>query len=95
MQRECAFGVAGAVLLATAGITACQGDASAAPPGTARVVKDTDDEAVIELSDGRRVSLRYQAGTGLRERHRAPAASPGPTRRRSTPPRPTPARAST
>ncbi|MFD3559893.1 hypothetical protein ACFWVU_09500 [Streptomyces sp. NPDC058686] len=71
MQRESVFGVAGAVLLATAGITACQVDAAAAPGGAARVVKDTDDEAVVELSDGRRVSLRYQAGTGLLERHRS------------------------
>ncbi|MGW2079049.1 hypothetical protein ACWCOW_19245 [Streptomyces sp. NPDC001939] len=76
MQRECVFGVAGAVLLATAGITACQSDASAAPAGASRVVKDTDDEAVVELSDGRRVSLRYQAGRGLLERHRSAAGKP-------------------
>ncbi|MFD5125270.1 hypothetical protein [Streptomyces sp. NPDC058385] len=76
MQRECVFGVAGAVLLATAGITACQGDATAAPAGAARIVEDTDDEAVIELSDGRRVSLRYRAGTGLLERHRSAGGKP-------------------
>jgi hypothetical protein len=79
MQRECVFGIAGAVLLATAGITACQGDASTAPSGAARVVKDTDDEAVAELSDGRRVSLRYQAGTGLLERHRSAVGKPWST----------------
>ncbi|MEK0098544.1 hypothetical protein WDA79_08540 [Streptomyces sp. A475] len=79
MRRACVFGVAGAVLLATGGITACQGDASADPAGAARVVKDTDDEAVVELSDGRRVSLRYQAGTGLLERHRGARGKPWST----------------
>ncbi|MFB8266790.1 hypothetical protein ACFC96_09270 [Streptomyces sp. NPDC055955] len=79
MRRACVFGVAGAVLLATGGITACQGDASADPAGAARVVKETDDEAVVELSDGRRVSLRYQAGTGLLERHRSARGKPWST----------------
>ncbi|MDQ8703818.1 hypothetical protein RCO28_15150 [Streptomyces sp. LHD-70] len=70
MSRKVLAGVA-AALVAVGGVTGCETGADAS-----RVVKDTDDEAVVELGDGHRVSLRYRPGTGLVERHRSAADAP-------------------
>ncbi|NBE54085.1 hypothetical protein [Streptomyces boluensis] len=78
MRRRVLFGAVGAALLATPLLTGCQDDAKAGTGGGAkpRIVKDTDDEAVVELSDGRRVSLHYEDGTGLLERHQKAKGAP-------------------
>ncbi|MDI3404217.1 hypothetical protein [Streptomyces cavernicola] len=70
MPHKVPWGVAGA-LLAVIGVSGCDSEEKAS-----RIVKDTDDEAVVELGDGRQVSLRYRQGTGLVERHRSTADAP-------------------
>lgn len=70
MRHKILVGLAAAALLGASLVTACRDDAAAGTPEAARIIKDTDDEAVVELPDGRRVSLRYEEGTGLLERHR-------------------------